>query len=566
MNSKHVTILPLLLISKDLRMPLLDLPAWKALSEHWQDVRDLHMRELFDEDEQRFEKFSVKFNDILLDFSKNRITEETISLLTDLARESELEKWIDKMFSGELINHTEKRAVLHTALRNRSNSPTLVDGKDVMPEINQVLNKMEQISDTIRNGHWKGFNGRNIIDVVNLGVGGSDLGPVMVTEALRPYGKSGLRVHFVSNVDPSHICDTLSNLNPETTLFIVSSKSFTTQDTIENAKTARDWLLETARDEDAVAKHFIAVAANTQAAVDFGIAEDNILQMWDWVGGRYSLWSSIGLSIAIYVGMDRFKALLEGAFEMDEHFRTTPLEQNLPVILALLGVWYNNFFDADSYAVLPYDQHLHRFPAFLQQVDMESNGKSVTRTGKQVDYSTGPIVWGELGITGQHAFYQSLHQGTKLVPTDFMVPIESLNPVGQHHTILLSNFFAQTQALTRGRSEDEAREELKSEGLSNDEIEKLAPYKVFKGNKPSNTILFRALTPRTLGSIIAMYEHKIFVQGVIWEINSFDQWGVELGKQLADTIFKQLSARKPVDNHDVSTNGLINYYMKMSGG
>jgi len=547
-------------------MPLLDLPAWKALSEHWQDVRDLHMRDLFDVDEQRFEKFSVKFNDILLDFSKNRITEETITLLTELAKESELEKWIDKMFSGELINHTEKRAALHTALRNRSDSPVMVDGNDVMPEIHQVLDKMESISNTIRTGHWKGYSDRNIIDVVNLGVGGSDLGPVMVTEALRPYGKSGLRVHFVSNVDPSHICDTLSNLNPETTLFIVSSKSFTTQDTLENAKTARDWLLEKARDEDAVAKHFIAVAANTQAAIDFGIAEDNILEMWDWVGGRYSLWSSIGLSIAIYIGMDRFKALLEGAFEMDEHFRTTPFEQNLPVILALLGIWYNNFFGADSYAVLPYDQHLHRFPAFLQQVDMESNGKSVTRTGEQVDYSTGPIVWGELGITGQHAFYQSLHQGTKLVPTDFMVPIESLNPVGQHHTILLSNFFAQTQALTRGRTEDEAREELKNEGLSNDEIEKLAPYKVFKGNKPSNTILFRALTPRTLGSIIAMYEHKIFVQGVIWEINSFDQWGVELGKQLADTIFKQLSARKPVDNHDVSTNGLINYYMKMSGG
>lgn len=547
-------------------MSLLDLPAWKALSEHWLNVRDVHMRDLFDEDPLRFEKFSVKFNDILLDFSKNRITEETINLLTELARESELEKWIGKMFSGELINHTEKRAALHTALRNRSDSPVLVDGKDVMPEIHQVLDRMESISNTIRHGEWKGFSDRNIIDVVNLGVGGSDLGPVMVTEALRPYGKSGLRVHFVSNVDPSHICDTLSNLNPETTLFIVSSKSFTTQDTLENAKTARDWLLETARDEDAVAKHFIAVAANTQAAVEFGIAEENILEMWDWVGGRYSLWSSIGLSIAIYIGMDRFKALLEGAFEMDEHFRTAPFEKNLPVILALLGVWYNNFFHADSYAVLPYDQHLHRFPAFLQQVDMESNGKSVTRSGKQVDYSTGPIVWGELGITGQHAFYQSLHQGTKLVPTDFMVPIESLNPVGQHHTILLSNFFAQTQALTRGRTKEEAKVELEAEGLSAKEIERLVPYKVFKGNKPSNTILFRALTPRTLGSIIAMYEHKIFVQGVIWEINSFDQWGVELGKQLADTIFKQLSARKPVDNHDVSTNGLINYYMKMSGG
>ncbi len=547
-------------------MALLELPAWKALSAHWLDVRDLHMRDLFDADSTRFEKFSVKFNDILLDFSKNRITQETVDLLAELARESELEKWIEKMFSGELINHTEKRAALHTALRNRSERAVKVEGQDVMPAIEQALDKMQLISDTVRNGEWQGFSGRSIIDVVNLGVGGSDLGPVMVTEALHPYGKSGLRVHFVSNVDPSHICDTLRNLNPETTLFIVSSKSFTTQDTIANAKTARDWLLETARDDTAVQKHFIAVAANTKAAMEFGIAEENILEMWDWVGGRYSLWSSIGISIAIYIGMDRFKALLEGAFEMDEHFRTAPFEQNIPVIMAMLGVWYNNFFAADTYAVLPYDQHLHRFPAFLQQVDMESNGKSVTRSGQPTDYSTGPILWGELGITGQHAFYQSLHQGTKLVPTDFIVPIESLNPVGQHHTILLANFFAQTQALTRGRTEQEARQELEAEGMDADEIDRLAPYKVFNGNKPSNTILFRALTPRTLGSLIAMYEHKIFVQGVIWDINSFDQWGVELGKQLADTIFKQLCERKPVSNHDVSTNGLINYYMKMSGG
>ncbi len=547
-------------------MALLELPAWKALSAHWLDVRDVHMRDLFDADPTRFEKFSVKFNDILLDFSKNRITQQTVDLLAELARESELEKWIEKMFSGESINHTEKRAALHTALRNRKDRAIKVEGQDVMPAIHQALDKMQFISDTVRNGEWQGFSGRNIIDVVNLGVGGSDLGPVMVTEALHPYGKSGLRVYFVSNVDPSHICDTLRNLNPETTLFIVSSKSFTTQDTIANAKTARDWLLETARDDTAVQKHFIAVAANTEAAVEFGIAEENILEMWDWVGGRYSLWSSIGISIAIYIGMDRFKALLEGAFEMDEHFRTAPFEKNIPVIMAMLGIWYNNFFDADTYAVLPYDQHLHRFPAFLQQVDMESNGKSVTRSGKPTDYSTGPILWGELGITGQHAFYQSLHQGTKLVPTDFIVPIESLNPVGQHHTILLANFFAQTQALTRGRTEEEAITELEAEGMSDEDINRLSPYKVFKGNKPSNTILFRALTPRTLGSLIAMYEHKIFVQGVIWEINSFDQWGVELGKQLADTIFKQLCERKPVDDHDVSTNGLINYYMKMSGG
>ncbi|MBN4080533.1 glucose-6-phosphate isomerase [Beggiatoa alba] len=547
-------------------MALLELPAWKALSEHWLKVQDMHMRDLFKDDPLRFEKFSLKFNDILLDFSKNRVTEETLGLLADLARQSELEQWIERMFSGDRINHTEKRAALHTALRNRNGSPVKVDGQDIMPSIRQALDKIQLISDTVRNGEWLGFSGKNIIDVVNIGVGGSDLGPVMVTEALRPYAKSGLRVHFVSNVDPSHICDTLRSLNPETTLFIVSSKSFTTQDTITNAKTARDWLLEAVRDEEAVQKHFIAVAANTQAAQAFGVAKENILEMWDWVGGRYSLWSSIGISIAIYIGMDRFKALLEGAFEMDEHFRTTPFEKNLPVIMALIGIWYNNFFNADSYAILPYDQHLHRFPAFLQQVDMESNGKSVTRAGKQTNYSTGPILWGELGITGQHAFYQSLHQGTKLVPTDFLVPIESLNPVGQHHTILLANFFAQTEALTQGRTEAEARVELEQQGIAEEEIKCLLPYKVFQGNKPSNTILFRALTPRTLGSLIALYEHKIFVQGVIWEINSFDQWGVELGKQLAGSIYKQLCARKPVKSHDVSTNGLINYYMKLSGG
>lgn len=545
-------------------MALTTLPTWNKLQQHWQQIKNQHMRDMFNADPGRFDKFSLKFNDMLLDFSKNRINEETLSLLYALAEQCELKFWSEKMFTGEQINHTECRAVLHTALRNRSNTPVYVDGQDVMPQINTTLEKMRNMSDAIRNGNWVGYSGKRILDVVNLGVGGSDLGPVMVTEALRPYGKSGLHVHFVSNIDPSHICDTLKDLDPKTTLFIVSSKSFTTQDTLANAHTARDWLLDAARDQQAVEKHFIAVAANEEAARAFGVDENNILPMWDWVGGRYSLWSSIGFSIAVYIGMDRFMSLLEGAHEMDTHFRQAPLNENLPVTLALLGIWYNNFFCCDSYTVLPYDQHLHRFPAYLQQVDMESNGKNVTRDGSPVDYSTGPILWGELGITGQHAFYQLLHQGTRLVPTDFIVPIDSLNPVGDHHNILLSNFFAQTEALMRGRTRQEVRAELKAQGCSDQVIEQLAPYKVFKGNKPSNTILFRALTPKTLGALIAMYEHKIFVQGIIWNINSFDQWGVELGKELAGHIYQQLRERKNVSDHDASTNGLINYLMRIS--
>lgn len=543
---------------------LTDLPAWQALVEHKKFIENVHMRDLFSQDANRFDAFHLKFNDILLDYSKNRITKETISLLMDLARDCGLPEWTRKMFSGEKINHTENRAVLHTALRNKSDNPVYVDGVDVMPEVKSELEKMRQYSEAVRSGQWLGFSGKPILDIVNIGVGGSDLGPVMVSEALRPYGKLGLHLHFVSNVDPSHICDTLKDLDPERTLFIVSSKSFTTQDTIMNAETARDWLIENSRDESAVAKHFIAVAANVEAATKFGIHEENIFKMWDWVGGRYSLWSSIGLSVAMYIGMDRFESLLQGAYEMDEHFQNAPLEENLPVVLALLGIWYTNFFDAESHVLLPYDQHLHRFPAYFQQGDMESNGKSATRDGKIVDYATGPIIWGELGITGQHAFYQNLHQGTHLVPSDFIVPIDSLNPVGDHHIVLLANFFAQSRTLMTGKNEKEAREELITEGYSENDVERLYTSRIMPGNKPSNTLLLKALTPKTLGSLIAMYEHKIFTQGIIWNINSFDQPAVELGKKVAANIYADLRKKNPVDSYDDSTNNLLNYSMKNS--
>ena len=543
---------------------LTDLPAWKALLKHKEQIADISMRDFFAQDENRFETFHLSFNDMLLDYSKNRINQETMDLLIQLAKESGIKDWTEKMFNGKKINHTEDRAVLHTALRNRSNDPVYVDGQDVMPEVQSELKKMRQYSEAVRSGQWLGYSGKPILDIVNIGVGGSDLGPVMVSEALHPYGKVGLRLHFVSNVDPSHICDTLKDLDPERTLFIVSSKSFTTQDTIMNAKTARDWLMENSRDEEAVAKHFIAVAANVEAATEFGIKEENIFKMWDWVGGRYSLWSSIGLSVAVYIGMDRFESLLQGAYEMDQHFRHAPLEENLPVVLALLGIWYGNFFDAESHVLLPYDQHLHRFPAYFQQGDMESNGKSATRDGEKVDYATGPIIWGELGITGQHAFYQNLHQGTHLVPADFIVPIDSLNPVGNHHTVLLANFFAQTRTLMTGKNDEEAREELVAEGCSEDEITRLLPSRVMSGNKPSNTLLLKALTPKSLGSLIALYEHKIFTQGIIWNINSYDQPAVELGKKVAASIFEDLKKHKTVDSYDSSTNGLINYYLKNS--
>jgi glucose-6-phosphate isomerase len=534
--------------------------AWKALAAHHKEIAPLHLRDLFKQDPQRFDKFSLRFNDILLDFSKNRITEKTMALLFDLARESDLKGWTEKMFTGQKINTTEDRAVLHVALRNRSNRPILVDGKDVMPEVNAVLAHMRQFSEAIRSGAWKGYTGKAITDVVNIGIGGSDLGPVMATEALRPYSKPGLRVHFVSNVDGTHIVETLKKCAPETTLFIVASKTFTTQETLTNAHTARDWFLKSAKDVAHVAKHFVALSTNEAEVTKFGIAKENMFAFWDWVGGRYSLWSAIGLSIAVFIGMDNFEEMLAGGHAMDEHFRTTPVEKNLPAVLGLIGLWYNNFFGAQTVAILPYDQYMHRFPAYFQQGDMESNGKSVTRDGEPCEWQTGPIIWGEPGTNGQHAFYQLIHQGTKLVPCDFLAPIETHNPVGEHHAILLSNFFAQTEALMKGKTADEVRAELKGSKLSPEALDRLVPQKCFAGNKPSNSFLFKKLTPKTLGSLIALYEHKIFTQGVIWNINSFDQWGVELGKQLAKAILPELKGSEKVTSHDASTNGLINYY------
>jgi glucose-6-phosphate isomerase len=536
------------------------LAAWQALDAHHKEMASVHMRDLFRQDPKRFDKFSLRFNDILLDYSKNRVNDKTMSLLFDLARQSNVEAWRDKMFSGAKINTTEDRAVLHVALRNRSNRPILVDGQDVMPEVNAVLKHMREFSDAIRSGSWKGYTGKTIIDVVNIGIGGSDLGPVMATEALRPYGKPGLRVHFVSNVDGTHIAETCRKCNPETTLFIVASKTFTTQETIVNATSARDWFLKSAGDSKHVAKHFVALSTNAVEVKKFGIDEKNMFAFWDWVGGRYSLWSAIGLSICVFIGPDNFEELLTGGHLMDEHFRTTPLEKNLPVVMGVLGVWYNNFFGAQTLAILPYDQYMHRFAAYFQQGDMESNGKSVTRDGEPCTWSTGPIVWGEPGTNGQHAFYQLIHQGTKIIPCDFLAPVETQNPLGEHHDILLSNFFAQTEALMKGKTADEVRAELKGSKLPPEALEKLVPQKTFAGNKPTNSILFQKLTPRTLGSLITLYEHKIFTQGIIWNINSFDQWGVELGKQLAKAILPELKAAGTVTSHDASTNGLINDY------
>ena len=538
---------------------------WKALQAHRRVMGRVHMRDLFQDDPRRFDKFSLRCNDILLDFSKNRITEETLSLLLTLARAAGVEQWRTRMFSGEPINFTEGREVLHIALRNRSNRPIQAGGQDVMPEVNRVLRQMREFSERVRSGAWRGYTGKAISDIVNIGIGGSDLGPVMATEALKPYGKPDLRAHFVSNIDDTHLVETLKPLDPETTLFIVASKTFTTQETLVNAHSARDWLLQAARDETAVAKHFVAISTNAREVANFGIDPEHMFKFWDWVGGRYSLWSAIGLSIVLTIGMTRFEEMLQGAFEMDEHFRHTPLESNLPVIMGLLGVWYNNFFDAQSHAVLPYDQYLHRFPAYLQQLDMESNGKTTARDGKTVDYSTGPVIWGEPGTNGQHAFYQLIHQGAKLIPADFLAPVESRHALGAHHSILLSNFFAQTEALMKGKTRREARAELMAAGLRGDKLKELLPHKVFQGNKPTNSLLFRQLDPKTLGSLIALYEHKVFVQGVIWNINSFDQWGVELGKQLAKAILPELKQAAPVTGHDASTNGLIDYYKRQRG-
>jgi len=537
-------------------------PAWQALEGHQKAIVNVHMRDLFAQDPRRFDTFSLRFQDILLDYSKNRITADTMRLLCNLARQADLQDWTAKMFNGEKINLTEQRAVLHVALRNRANRPIMVDGQDVMPEVNAVLKHMQTFSEAIRSGAWTGYTGKRITDVVNIGIGGSDLGPVMVTEALKPYAQEGLHTHFVSNIDGTHIVETIKRLNPETTLFLVASKTFTTQETITNAHTARDWFLAQAQDEAHVAKHFVALSTNAKEVSQFGIDPNNMFEFWDWVGGRYSLWSAIGVSIAIAIGFDNFEELLTGGYEMDEHFRTAPLEENLPATLGLLGIWYNNFFGAQTYAILPYDQYMHRFPAYFQQGDMESNGKSINRNGEHVNVSTGPILWGEPGTNGQHAFYQLLHQGAKLVPCDFIAPIKTHNPVGQHHAILLSNIFAQTEALMKGKTEDEVREELTHAGLRGAALEQLVPHKLFTGNRPTNTILVSQMTPRTLGRLIALYEHKIFTQGVIWNINSFDQWGVELGKQLASAILPELDGSETVDGHDSSTNGLINYYKR----
>ncbi|WMJ72465.1 glucose-6-phosphate isomerase [Cytophagaceae bacterium ABcell3] len=536
--------------------------SWKSLQNHYKTASKLQMRELFNEDQKRFSKFSIQFNDILLDYSKNRVTEETMKLLVELAREAGLRDAIDAMFSGEKINTTENRAVLHTALRNRANTPIMVDGKDVMPAVNEVLGKMKKFCDDIRSGSWKGYTGKAITDIVNIGIGGSDLGPYMVTEALKPYGKEGLNVHFVSNVDGTHVSEVLKKVDPETTVFIIASKTFTTQETITNAETAKNWFLVKCGDHNCVARHFVALSTNEKAVAAFGIDTDNMFEFWDWVGGRYSLWSAIGLSIAVYIGFDNFEKLLSGAHEMDVHFRDTAFEKNIPVVLALLGVWYNNFFDAETHAILPYDQYMHRFAAYFQQGDMESNGKRVTKDGKVANYTTGPIIWGEPGTNGQHAFYQLIHQGTKLIPCDFLAPVQTQNPVGDHHEKLLANFFAQTEALMKGKTEEEARAELQNEGLSDEQLKALLPHKVFPGNTPTNSIFFKKLTPEVLGALIAMYEHKIFVQGVIWNVNSFDQWGVELGKQLAKAILGELKDDQEVASHDSSTNGLINFFKK----
>lgn len=539
--------------------------AWAQLQNHFEAVRHDQMKGYFAQDKNRFEQFSVRFEEILLDYSKNRITAETLALLNQLAEETAVKESISQLFSGSKINETEDRAVLHMALRNRSNRPIEVEGEDVMPAVNAVLAQMKQFTQNLHDGTWKGFTGKKITDIVNIGIGGSDLGAVMVTEALRPYWIPGMQVHFVSNVDGTHMAETLKRVDPETTLFMIASKTFTTQETMTNAFTARDWFLKTAKAEAEVAKHFVAISTNAEGVKKFGIAPENMFEFWEWVGGRYSLTSAIGLPIASVIGFDDFVSLLEGFHSMDEHFRTTPLDKNIPVILALIGVWYNNFFGAETEAILPYDQYLHRFPAYFQQGNMESNGKYVDRSGKAVSYETGPVIWGEPGTNGQHAFYQLIHQGTKLIPCDFIAPAVSQNPVGEHHPILLSNFFAQTEALMMGKTEEEVRAELQAAGLNPAEIKKLLPFKVFEGNRPTNSILVKKITPRTLGQLIAMYEHKIFVQGVIWNIFSFDQWGVELGKQLAKKILPELKADAPITSHDSSTNGLINAYKDMRG-
>ncbi|MCE7992656.1 MAG: glucose-6-phosphate isomerase [Roseivirga sp.] len=537
--------------------------AWQKLSAHFDQMSDTHMRDLFGQNKDRFIEFSIRFNDILVDYSKNIITAETMANLQALARECGVKEAIQAMFTGDKINATEGRSVLHVALRNQSESAINVDGQDVMPDVRAALAKMKTFADKVTGATWLGYTGKPVKYIVNIGIGGSDLGPVMVTEALKSYTVEGIKTFFVSNVDGTHMAETLKQVKAEETLFMIASKTFTTQETMTNAHSARTWFLNQGAAEADIAKHFVALSTNATAVADFGIDTANMFEFWDWVGGRYSLWSSIGLSIACTIGYDNFEELLTGAFEMDEHFRTADFDENLPVILALIGLWYGNFFGSESEAILPYDQYMHRFAAYFQQGNMESNGKYVGRDGKAVDYQTGPLVWGEPGTNGQHAFYQLIHQGTKLIPCDFMAPAVSHNPVGDHHEKLMSNFFAQTEALLNGKTLEEVTGELEAAGKTAAEIQEIAPFKVFQGNRPTNSILFQQLTPKVLGSLIAMYEHKIFVQGVIWNIYSFDQWGVELGKVLAKKILPELENEAEISSHDPSTNGLINAYKTM---
>jgi glucose-6-phosphate isomerase len=537
--------------------------AWAKLKDHYNEIHNKHMVDMFNEDPERAENFSIVFNEILIDYSKNRINAETKKLLIELAEEVDLKGAINSMFTGEKINLTERRAVLHVALRNRLNAPIHVDNQDVMPDINKVLDKMKLFSEEVISGNWKGFTGKQITDVVNIGIGGSALGPLMVTKALRPFQIPHINVHFVSNVDGSQIAETLAKVDPERTMFLISSKTFTTQETMTNAHTARDWFLKSAVSEENIKKHFVAISTNKEAVENFGIDPKNMFEFWNWVGGRYSLWSAIGLSIILSIGFENFLELHKGAHEMDLHFLNSDFEKNIPVILALLGIWYNNFFDADTYAILPYSQDMQYLPTYLQQGDMESNGKSVDRSENMVDYQTGPIIWGEPGTDGQHAFYQLIHQGTKMIPCDFLIPAKSFDRIGDHHEKLISNFFAQTEALMKGKTEKEVIDEFVRNGKNKKDIIHLVPYKVFHGNRPTNSLLFKELTPKTLGSLIAMYEHKIFVQGVIWNIFSFDQWGVELGKQLAQKILPELGSDRDIKSHDGSTNNLINYYKKI---
>jgi glucose-6-phosphate isomerase len=539
---------------------------WQSLNQHKKDIESISLREMFKLDPDRFNQFHIQFNDLLLDYSKHLISKETISLLVKLAKEADLEGWRNRMFDGEKINSTEHRAVLHTALRNQNKSPIISDGEDVMPKVRNVLKKMRHFAEEVRSGQWKGFTGKAITSVVNIGIGGSDLGPAMVCRALKAYGSKTITPYFVSNVDGADLYQALEKCNPETTLFIIASKTFTTQETMTNAFSAKDWFLKTAKDNQHIKKHFVALSTNQHEVSQFGMNTENMFEFWDWVGGRYSLWSAIGLSIALYIGMDGFEELLKGGFEMDEHFKTAPIEQNIPMMMGLLGVWYINFFNFPTHAILAYDQGLSKLASYLQQADMESNGKFINRDGEHIDFHTGPVIWGEVGTNGQHAFYQLLHQGTEIVPADFIMPIQTQFVLGkngnEHHKILLSNFIAQTRSLMLGKTYDEARAEIEKQGYEGEDIESFIPQKTFEGNRPTSSILFKKLTPKTLGQIIAMYEHKIFTQGIIWNINSFDQWGVEYGKQIAKLVLPKLSEKAPTDNFDSSTNGLINYIKK----